>query len=174
VRAEDGAAEAAAAVAAELEGAGVRVELDDRVDTGFGRRAVEWELKGVPVRVEIGPRDVAAGNATLVRRDTGEKEAVPLAGLAVRVPATLEDVQAALYADATRRRDARTTDVGSVEEVPEAAAAGFARVPWDAVREDEVDLAQAGLSVRCLQRDDGVLPASSSEPGLVATVGKAY
>jgi prolyl-tRNA synthetase len=135
---------------------------------------VEWELKGVPVRVEIGPRDVAAGNATLVRRDTGAKEAVPLGGLLARATATLEEVQAALHADATRRQDARTAEVSSVHEVPEAAAAGFARVPWDAIRDDEARLAEGGLSVRCLQRDDGALPASSSEPGLVATVGKAY
>src|SRR5206468_9092461 len=56
VRAEDGAGERAAALAAELADAGVRVQLDDRVDAGFGRRAVEWELKGVPVRLEVGPR----------------------------------------------------------------------------------------------------------------------
>src|SRR5437660_2483724 len=69
VRAEEGAGERAAALAAELADAGVRVQLDDRVDTGFGRRAVEWELKGVPVRLEVGPRDLAAGTAALVRRD---------------------------------------------------------------------------------------------------------
>ena len=174
VRAEDGAAEAAAAVVRELAAAGVRVELDERVDTGFGRRAVEWELKGVPVRVEIGPRDVSAGNATLVRRDTAAKEAVPLAGLATRVPATLEEVQVALHADATSRRGARTTEVTSANEVPEAAASGFARVPWDAIRDEEIALAESGLSVRCLQREDGTLPTSSAEAGLVATVGKAY
>jgi prolyl-tRNA synthetase len=174
VRADDGAGEAAAAVVAALADAGLRVELDDRVDTGFGRRAVEWELKGVPVRVEIGPRDVAAGNATLVRRDTGAKEAASLGGLLARVTAALEEVQSALHADATRRRDARTTDVSSAGEVPDAAASGFARVPWDAIRDQEATLADDGLSVRCLQRDDGSLPASSSEPGLVATVAKAY
>src|SRR5919202_179605 len=86
VRDEDGAGERAAALTAELRGAGVRVELDDRVETGFGRRAVEWELKGVPVRVEVGPRDVAAGTATLVRRDVSrDKATVPLEGLASRV-----------------------------------------------------------------------------------------
>ena len=86
VRDEDGAGERAAALAAELRGAGVRVQLDDRVDTGFGRRAVEWELKGVPVRIEVGPRDLAAGTVTLVRRDiAGEKATVPLEGLGARV-----------------------------------------------------------------------------------------
>src|SRR5206468_2624158 len=77
VRDEEGAGQRAAALAAELGDAGIRVELDDRVDTGFGRRAVEWELKGVPVRLEVGPRDLASGTATLVRRDVaGGKETV--------------------------------------------------------------------------------------------------
>jgi prolyl-tRNA synthetase len=47
-------------------------------------------------------------------------------------------------------------------------------VPWDAIRDEETALAESGLSVRCLQREDGGLPASSAEPGLIATVGKAY
>src|SRR5437868_1674255 len=74
VRNEEGAGERAAALAAELVAAGHRVELDDRVDTSFGRRAVDWELKGVPVRVEVGPRDLAEGNVTIVRRDAGTKD----------------------------------------------------------------------------------------------------
>ncbi len=86
VRDEEGAGERAATLAAELAGSGVRVRFDDRVETGFGRRAVEWELKGVPVRIEVGPRDLAAGTVTLVRRDVaGEKATVPLEGLGHRV-----------------------------------------------------------------------------------------
>src|SRR5262249_25263376 len=65
VKAEDGAGEAAARLADELRAAGVRVELDARTDTSFGRRAVDWELKGVPVRIEVGPRDLASGQVTL-------------------------------------------------------------------------------------------------------------
>ena len=174
VRAEDGTAERAAALVAELSGRGLRVDLDDRVDIAFGRRAVEWELKGVPVRVEIGPRDLAAGNATLVRRDTGAKDAVALDSDVDRVDATLDDAQAALQRQATDRRDTRTTDASSVAEVRDAAQSGFALVAWDVVRDHEAALADDGLSVRCLQRPDGGVPTSSSEPGLVATVGKAY
>ncbi len=175
VRAGDGAGEAAAALAAELTGAGVRAQLDDRVDTGFGRRAVEWELKGVPVRLEIGPRDLAAGTATLVRRDVaGEKETVPLEGLAARVVDVLADIQASLYREALARREAGTAEAASVEQAREAAQHGFARVPWDLVRDSEAVLAGDALTVRCLQREDGGIPGSSAEPGLVATVGKAY
>ena len=85
VKDEGGTGERAAALAAELSAAGVRTRLDDRVGQTFGRRVTDWELKGVPVRVEIGPRDLAADAATLVRRDTGTKEQVPLAALPGRV-----------------------------------------------------------------------------------------
>src|SRR5437868_10302969 len=107
VRNEEGAGERAAAIAAELRAAGHRVELDDRVDTSFGRRAVEWELKGVPVRVEVGPRDLAAGNANLVRRDDNTKTAVPLVGLGRRIADVLDDVQRVLLTRARSFRDDR-------------------------------------------------------------------
>ena len=74
--------------------AGVRSRLDDRTDISFGRRATDWELKGVPVRVEVGPRDLANEEVTLVRRDTGEKEQVePDARSAAGSPTLLDDIQ---------------------------------------------------------------------------------
>ncbi|MDQ6909648.1 MAG: proline--tRNA ligase [Actinomycetota bacterium] len=174
VRAEDGAGERAVAITSELRAGGVRVELDDRTETNFGRRAVEWELKGIPVRIEIGPRDLAAGTATLVRRDTGAKDAVALDALQAKVTATLREVQQALETDARERRDDRTVDVGSATEATEAARAGFARVSWDTIRDEETTLAEAGVTVRCLQRADGSIPDSSSEPGLKAFVSRSY
>jgi prolyl-tRNA synthetase len=175
VRDEDGAGQRAAGLAAELRGAGVRVQLDDRVDTGFGRRAVEWELKGVPVRIEVGPRDLAAGTVTLVRRDVpGEKSTVSLDGLGARVADVLTDIQAALHGQALDRREAATVDAADLEETRQAAQTGFARVPWDRIRESEVDLAKDALSVRCLQQADGGIPGASADPDLIATVAKAY
>jgi prolyl-tRNA synthetase len=175
VRDEEGAGERAAALAAELRGAGVRVELDDRVDTGFGRRAVEWELKGVPVRIEVGPRDLAAGTVALVRRDVvGEKATVPLDGLGARVADVLDEIQSSLYQQALDRREAGTVEAADLEETRSGAQGGFARVAWDRIRDAEVDLAADALTVRCLQRADGTIPGSSAESGLVATVGKAY
>ncbi len=175
VRAEDGAGEAAAALSAELGDAGIRVRLDDRVDTGFGRRAVEWEIKGVPVRIDIGPRDLAAGTVTLVRRDVaGEKVTVPIEGLAARVVDVLADIQSSLHRQALERREARTADASTIDEARDAAQSGFARVPWDLIRDSETVLAGDALTVRCLQREDGGVPGSSADPGLVATVGKAY
>src|SRR5436309_145635 len=69
----------AATLRDQLREAGVRVALDDRVDTAFGRRAVDAELKGYPVRIEVGPRDLASGNVVLVRRFDGTKTSVPVA-----------------------------------------------------------------------------------------------
>src|SRR3954452_8386389 len=130
VRDEDGAGEKAAALANQLKAGGVRPELDIR-DAPFGRRAVEWELKGVPVRIELGPRDVASGTAMMLRRDKGEKESTPLDGLPTRIPEMLDDVQKALLQQAQQRQEERTVDAASVDEAIEAARTGFARLKWD-------------------------------------------
>jgi prolyl-tRNA synthetase len=82
VKEGDGVATTAAKLRDELRAAGVRAALDDRVDTAFGRRAVDAELKGYPVRVEIGPRDLAAGNVMLVRRLDGSKTPTPIGEVA--------------------------------------------------------------------------------------------
>jgi prolyl-tRNA synthetase len=175
VRGEEGAGDRAAEMASELRAAGHRVALDDRVDVSFGRRAVDWELKGVPVRVEVGPRDLAEGNVTLVRRDTGEKAQVPAGELTARVAEALDAAQANLLAEATALRDRRTVDVTTLAEAAEAAQDGFARVPWSAVAEEgETTLGTGGVTVRCLQRADGGLALSAAEPDLVAYVARAY
>jgi prolyl-tRNA synthetase len=175
VRDESGTAEAAGRLTDELKAAGVRVRLDDHVATSFGRRAVDWELKGIPVRVLVGPRDLAEGRVGIVRRDTGEEVTVPVGEAAAAVARLLDDVQASMLASAVRRRDDRTADVSSVDEAVEAAKVGFARLPWALVAgEGEARLAQDSISVRCLQRPDGSLPASEDEPDIVATVARSY
>ena len=175
VRDEGGAGEAADKLAAELKAAGVRVRLDAQVATSFGRRAVDWELKGVPVRVLVGPRDLAEGRVGIVRRDTGEETTVPVGEAGATVSRLLEDVQASMLASAIRRRDDRTADVATIEDAAEAAKVGFARVPWALVAgEGEARLAKDSISVRCLQRPDGSLPESEDEPDIVATVARSY
>jgi prolyl-tRNA synthetase len=175
VRDEDGAGERAAALAAELRDAGVRVRLDDGVATSFGRRATDWELKGVPVRIEVGPRDLAEGQVTLVRRDSGDKVQVPVGEVAGRVPGLLEEIQDGMLASATTWRDERTAEVSSLEEAAEAAKVGFARLPWELVRDGgEERLAADAVTVRCLLRADGGVPEAEDEPDLVAVVGRSY
>jgi prolyl-tRNA synthetase len=174
VRAEEGTAETAEAIAAELRTRGLRVELDDRVESSFRRRVVDWAIKGVPVRVELGPRDVAAGKATLVRRHDSVAQQVPLGGIVAEVAAALEKAQTGLATEALACREARTVEAGSLQEAIEGAQQGFARAAWDTLRGSEEHLYEAAVSVRCLQRLDGGQPESEAESDLVATVARAY
>jgi prolyl-tRNA synthetase len=179
-RADDGAGEAAAALAHELRAAGLRVELDARTDTSFGRRVVDWELKGVPLRIEVGPRDLAQGEVVLARRDTGTKSPVALAAVTGAATTALDAIHAALFDEAAALQRSRTVTVASVEEAVEAAATGFAVVPLAGLGPDgETTLNRAGLSIRCIQKADGSLPgplneANSSDEVLMAVVARAY
>ncbi|MFE2430757.1 proline--tRNA ligase [Streptomyces sp. NPDC059373] len=162
-------------IGARLKAAGIRVQVDDRTDTPFGRRAVDWELKGVPVRVEIGPRDLENGTAMLARRIPGGKEPVSLDALEALLPAVLEEDQATLLRESRERRESRTVDVATIEEAAEAAVTGWGRIPWaDLGPEGEAKLAEQGVSVRCLVAEDGSVPLSDDAPGTVAIVARAY
>jgi len=175
VKQGEGVAEAAATLRDELRDAGVRVALDDRVDTAFGRRAVDAELKGYPVRVEIGPRDLASGNVVLVRRVDGSKTPVPVGQLTAAVTAALDADQKALYDTALARRLDNTVEVSTVDEAIEASGTGWARLPWSAVgTEGERQANAQGVTVRCLTRSDGGVPDSEDEPDLVAYLARAY
>ncbi|MGW6400935.1 proline--tRNA ligase [Streptomyces sp. NPDC055134] len=159
-----------------LKAAGIRVHVDDRTDTPFGRRAVDWELKGVPVRVEIGPRDLENGTAMLARRIPGGKEPVAIEVLAALLPTVLEEDQALLLKQARERRESRTADVTTVDEAVEAAASGgWARIPWATLGEaGEAALAEHSVSVRCLVTEDGAVPDADDAAGNVAVVARAY
>ncbi|WP_055586929.1 proline--tRNA ligase [Streptacidiphilus griseoplanus] len=162
-------------IGAALEAAGVRVTVDDRTDTPFGRRAVDWELKGVPVRIEVGPRDLENGTAMLARRIPGGKEPVSIDALAQLVPSVLEEDQALLLRQSRERREARTVDVRTIDEAVEAAATGWGRISWaDLGPEGEAKLAEQGVSVRCLVAADGSVPAADDQPGNIAIVARAY
>ncbi len=175
IRDDEGVVDAATALAAELKAAGVRVRLDARTDTSFGRRATDWELKGVPVRVEVGPRDLANGEVTVVRRDTSEKQQTTVARLASTVPALLEDIQASMLAEATAFRDAHTVEVATVDEARDAAQTGFAKIAWSTLGTDgEAMLARDAITVRCIQRPDGTIPETEDEPGNIAIVARSY
>ncbi|MGA3217471.1 MAG: proline--tRNA ligase [Acidimicrobiales bacterium] len=179
VRTEDGAGEAAAQLAAGLRAAGIRVELDARTEVAFGRRAVGWELKGVPVRLEVGPRDLAAGTVVLCRRDDATKAPVRLADVVDEVKRVLEAAQASLMAEARTMRSERTVEVSRLEEAEEATQSGFAVLPGSLLTsgdgKGEERLNAAGVSVRALHRPDGSLPSPDEDVAdLVAVVARAY
>jgi prolyl-tRNA synthetase len=175
LRDEGGVVERARAIADELRAAGIRVELDDKVSVSFGRRATDWELKGIPVRLELGPRDLAEDVVTMVRRISGTKGSVGLPGIAASVQAALDEQQTELWDEALARRESRTVEVTTLDEAAEAAVDGFVRLPWSTVgTEGEATLAQSGVSVRCLRRADGSMPLDDEEPDLVAIVARSY
>ncbi|MEV1062137.1 proline--tRNA ligase [Streptomyces sp. NPDC050263] len=159
-----------------LKAAGLRVRVDDRTDIPFGRRAVDWELKGVPVRIEIGPRDLESGTAMLARRIPGGKAPVAIDTIVGLLPALLEEDQALLLKQSRERRESRTVEVSTIEEAAEAAVAGgWARVPWATLGEEgEARLAERSLTVRCLVAEDGSVPDDGDAPGNVAIVARAY
>jgi prolyl-tRNA synthetase len=166
---------AASALAAELTARGVRVRLDDNVSQAFGRRATDWDLQGVPIRVELGPRDLAENAAVLYRRDTRDKATVGIDSVVDEVQRLTSRIQIDMFEAATARRDAAISDCTTLDEAREAAQTGVARVPWDVVGiSGEQDLAAGGITVRCLQLGDGSLPETDHDAGALAYVARAY
>jgi prolyl-tRNA synthetase len=166
---------AASRLADELTARGVRVRLDDNVSQAFGRRATDWDLRGVPIRVELGPRDLAGNAALLYRRDTRDKATVGIDGVVDEVARLTSRIQIDMFEAATARRDAAICDCTTLEGAREAAQTGVARVPWDVVgTSGEQDLAAGGITVRCLQLADGSLPETDHDAGALAYVARAY
>src|SRR5919107_1598694 len=120
VKAGEGVLEAAAKLYGELKAAGVRVRLDDRADVPFGRRAVDAELQGIPVRIEVGPRDLATGNVTVARRIDGTKSPVALDAVVAEVTAALQTDQQRLYDEALAFREENTVEVATLGDAIEA------------------------------------------------------
>ena len=177
VRDGEGVTEAAESLKAELaaELGSQKVQIDNQTAVSFGRRSTDWEIKGVPVRIELGPRDVEEGVGVLVRRDTSEKTPVPLQELPKKIAATLQAQQNEMLAAATAQLEARTHEAATLEEAAEIAQQGFARIPWKTIgTEGETSLAAKGVSVRCLLKQDNTTPATIDDPDLAAIVGRAY
>src|SRR5438067_1619150 len=139
-------------VKSDLDGAGIRVELDTRDTMKPGAKYFEWEAKGVPLRLELGPRDLAAGQVMMARR-TGGKAPVKLEGLTAAVGATLDEIQAALFRVAKERREVHTirgvTKRQFVEFMKD--AGGFAYGGFCGSPECEAEIKrQTGATVRVL------------------------
>lgn len=147
-----GVVEAAEAVAASLRAAGLRVKVDVS-DNSPGWKFAEYEMKGVPVRLELGPRDIESGQCVLARRDTGEKVTAPLEGLADTISALLDEIHHSLYAKAKRNLDENTYACESLAEVKEKmeSRGGFAKTMWCGDEHCEVRMKdEAGVSSRCI------------------------
>jgi prolyl-tRNA synthetase len=166
---------AAATLVEELKARGVRVMLDDNVAQAFGWRATDWDLQGVPIRVELGPRDLGENAALLYRRDTRAKDKVVLDDVVDEAQRLIGRIQTDMYEAATARRDATVCDCATIDQARDVAQTGVARIPWELVgTAGEQDLATSGLTVRCLQLSDGSLPETDDDAGALAYVARAY
>jgi prolyl-tRNA synthetase len=137
---------------ADLRALGVRVKYDDRDTYKPGWKFNEYELKGVPLRVAIGPRDLANGVVELARRDTLSKETVPVEGLAASVPGRLAEIQQALYDRALAHREANMHTVNTWAEFESALdAGGFVSAHWDGTPETEERIKElTKATIRCI------------------------
>jgi prolyl-tRNA synthetase len=131
-----------------------RIEIDDREGQSPGWKFNEWELKGVPLRVEIGPRDVQNEQVVLARRDIPGREGkafVPMGGLRERVAEMLDTIQGALFERALDFRKANTVDAKSYGELVEAVGDHFVMAYWCGDPEHEVRLKEeTSATHRCI------------------------
>ena len=144
--------ETAKSVMADLIAAGVRVKLDDS-DQSMGWKCAEYEMRGVPIRLELGPRDLTEGNCCLVRRDNGEKVTAKIEGIVDEIKALLDAIHDNMYTVAEKNLEDNTFDLKTIDEVKEMAAGrgGFARTKWCGSLECELKMKeQAGVSSRCM------------------------
>lgn len=180
--------EAVTKIEAALIEAGIRFHVDDREGQTPGWKFNHWEMKGVPLRIDIGPRDVAKDQAVFARRDVPGREGksfVPLSGLGQAVPDTLAEIQANMLAQATRFREENTREVKDFEELKAVAAAGWAQAWWcgnDAceadIKERARDEAGIPLTTRCIPLEQpggkGACIGCGQEAVEQALFGRAY
>ena len=144
------------AIAKELRAKGVSVKVDTRDNVRSGFKFAEYELKGVPVRLALGPRDLQNGTIELARRDTLSKEVVPQEGLTDRVVALLDEIQNNIFQKALDYRNSMITEVNTWEEFQEVldTKGGFVSAHWDGTPETEVAIKEATkATIRCIPLD---------------------
>ena len=149
---KEGVVEKAAELKDRLAAAGIRVKLDDS-DRRPGFKFADCEMRGIPLRVELGPKDIAAGQCVLVRRDTREKIVCPLSELEKTAADLLETIQKDMYDRAKEHRDSHTYDAQTLDEMKQIVAEhpGFIRAMWcgDRACEDKIK-EEAGITSRCI------------------------
>ena len=143
-------------IAAPLRAKGISVKIDNRDNVRSGFKFAEYELKGVPVRLVVGPRDLANGTVEMMRRDTLVKESVALEGIADLVEKTLEDMQKSIFQKALAFRNSMITKVDTWEEFQDVLEnkGGFILAHWDGTTETEVAIKEATkATIRCIPFD---------------------
>jgi prolyl-tRNA synthetase len=169
------------AIRRELTAAGVRVKLDDSEENSPGWKYAEWELRGVPLRLEIGPKDIEKGTVFSARRDTREKAALPMADLTTTVKNLLQAIQDNLLARARAFRDEHTSEAATWEEFTAAMEGrpGFVIASWCGSAECEARIkTETQATLRNIPMDsprvDGTCIKCNAASTVKAWFAKAY
>ena len=155
-------------IKAELKKRGISVKYDDADNRRPGFKFADYELKGVPLRLALGARDLENGTVEIMRRDTLEKETVPLEGIVDRIEKELESIQDSLYNRALKLREEKTYKVDSYEEFKKKIEdGGFFLAHWDGTTETEEKIKEeTKATIRCIPLD------SEDEEGVCMVTGK--
>lgn len=173
--------EAGYRIKAELKTKGIGVKFDDDPKQKPGWKFAEYELLGIPLRIELGPRDLASEQVVVARRDNREKTTVPMAGLDEHIEALLETIQQAIYDKARQFRDDHLFTVNSYDELKEIISAekGWVRAFWDGSAETEAKVKEeTKATIRCIPFDQpetlGTDPVSGQPAKYEVLYAKAY
>jgi prolyl-tRNA synthetase len=164
----------------ELKALGISVKFDDRDTQKPGWKFAEYELKGVPVRLALGPRDIENGNVELARRDTLEKKVLPQEGIAEYIRSLLNEMQNNIYKKALDFRAENTHKVDTWDELVDVLEnkGGFALAHWDGTVESENKIKETKASIRCIpldgEEEDGICIVSGLPSKKRVVIAKAY
>jgi prolyl-tRNA synthetase len=164
----------------EMRKGGIRI-YEDWSDNSPGFKFNEWEMKGVPLRLEVGPRDIESGQAVLVRRDTGEKIILEKNMITEQAPRLLEEIQKGLFEQALAFREKNTHEVSSYSNFRDTIKnkGGFIRCGWDGTQKTEMKIKEdTNATIRCILNNEdlsGMKCVYSGNPAKhVVIYGKAY
>jgi prolyl-tRNA synthetase len=156
-------------ITASLKPLGLSVKFDNRDTHKPGFKFAEWELKGVPVRIAIGPRDLDNGTVEVARRDTREKQVIKLEEVSTRIPALLNEIQDSIFQRALTFRNQHITEVNSYDEFKDVleTKGGFISAHWDGTPETEASIKEeTKATIRCIPLN------AKSENGICIYSGK--
>lgn len=177
---QEGVLDACYEIAKVLKAKGVRVKVDDDDSRTPGWKFAEYEMKGVPLRIEVGPRDLAEGNAVMTKRVNGEKVTAPIAELEEKIPALLDEIHSDMYNKAKAFLDAHIYDASNIEELKAGLdKGGYVRMAYCGKEECELKIKEItqGGTARCILKeidDERVCPVCGEKASIVAYFAKAY
>ena len=178
---EPGVLEACKEIEKSLVAKGIRVKLDDEEGRTPGWKFAQYEMKGIPLRIEVGPRDLANGEVTLARRVDGVKLTKKIEDIEEEIPGTLEEIHTLMYEKALNHLNSHIKDVDSIEELNAALnEGGYARMAFcgDMECEDKIKELTKGGTTRCIYKEEvpegTVCPCCGKKATMIVYFAKAY